>query len=137
MSVAIVSISGSNTSASPVKGPAAAAQTGSETVAQAGSLKPDSVKLSIAGNVKLMHHQGLSNSIIAAQLGLSAKQVEDYYPTTTTASQTTAAPTAVSPESAESKTTVPVKTDATVPATPAATTASATLPQTAVKTPAA
>ena len=51
----------------------------------AATLEADSVKLSLAANIKLMHHQGLSPSIIASRLGISLKQVDSYIPGTTQA----------------------------------------------------
>ncbi len=62
------------------------------------TLKDDSVKLSMAANIKLMHHEGLSPTIIASQLGISVKQVNSYIPGITqaaaAASVSVAAPSA-------------------------------------------
>lgn len=34
----------------------------------------------MSANIKLMHHQGLSPTLIASQLGISVKQVDSYIP---------------------------------------------------------
>lgn len=59
------------------------------------AMKADTVKLSLAANIKLMHHRGLSPANIAAQLGMPLKQVDSYLPSVTqAASAATAVPSA-------------------------------------------
>lgn len=57
----------------------------------AAALKSDSVKLSMAANIKLMYHQGLSLTLIASRLGVSVKQVESYIPGVSTAASAASA----------------------------------------------
>lgn len=47
---------------------------------QLASLSGDSVKLSVAAQVKMMHHQGLSPNTISAQVGIPVSQVNSYLP---------------------------------------------------------
>lgn len=71
---------------------------------QAATLKSDTVKLSLAAHIKQMHMQGYSTSVIASQLGISAKQVATYLPSlaqAATAASTTAAATPSVPSQAE------------------------------------
>ncbi len=82
----------------------------------ASTLKDDTVKLSLAANIKLMHHQGLSPSIIASRLGVSVKQVDTYIPGATPVVSSAATEVPASPSS--STTPVPAPTNA-----PAATSA--------------
>lgn len=42
------------------------------------TLKPDTVKLSMAGQAKLLHQQGTSPAQIASSLGLKAAEVDSY-----------------------------------------------------------
>jgi hypothetical protein len=46
--------------------------------ASRATLKPDTVKLSLGGSIKLMRHNGTSPSNIAVQLGISVKDVNTY-----------------------------------------------------------
>ncbi len=46
------------------------------------TLKPDIVKLTLSAQIKLMRHQGASPAVIAAQLGMNAKQLAAYSPAT-------------------------------------------------------
>lgn len=64
---------------------AATAKTASTSTASANTatgvsnnLKDDTVKLSMAAQAKMMHRQGLSPSIIAANLGTNVAAVDDY-----------------------------------------------------------
>lgn len=57
-----------------------AARVATPSVQPATTLKADTMKLSLAANVKSMHQQGISPSVIAAQLGVSVKQVYGYIP---------------------------------------------------------
>ena len=43
----------------------------------------ETVKLSVGAQVKLMYHQGLSPTTIAAQMGMSASQLSGYLPGST------------------------------------------------------
>jgi len=65
--------------------------------APAATLKSDTVKLSLAANIKLMHHQGMSASIIASRLGVSVKQVDGYIPGSTVATPAATTPAPSSP----------------------------------------
>jgi hypothetical protein len=80
-----------------------------------GNLKEDTVKLSVAGQAKMMHRQGLSVSVIAASLGTNVASIDGYLnikvPTQT------AAPSAGSNASAETtSTSTPTPTTETAPA---------------------
>ena len=44
------------------------------------ALREDTVKISLAANIKLMHLQGMSPSVIASRLGVPVKQVDTYIP---------------------------------------------------------
>ena len=103
------------------------------------ALKPDTVKLSFAGQVKLLHRQGLSASVIASRLGSSVKNVDQYLSASTTkatapaavvpsvgsgqlSSQPVAPPgESTQPASAQPKTPVGVATKSTPAATPPST----------------
>ncbi len=62
---------------SPV--PAVAAQVTSRPTSQpAATLRPDTVKLSLTAQIKLMRHQGVSPGTIASQMGISVKQLGNY-----------------------------------------------------------
>ena len=62
---------------------ASTAKTAPETSAAApaqtsATLKPDSVKLSVAGQAKLLHQQGKSPGLIASSLGIKVADVDGY-----------------------------------------------------------
>ena len=86
-----------------------AASTG-QTDQASGNLKEDTVKLSVAGQAKQMHQQGLSASVIAANLGTSVADVDGYL-NIKVAAQATA-----------TTTTSAASTESTSTSTPAATT---------------
>jgi hypothetical protein len=84
-----------------------AAATAPPSVPSASTLIADTVKLSLAANVKLMHQQGVSPSVIASQLGISVKQVYGYIP-----GYNSAAPTASTTDSSSSDESTPAATGA-------------------------
>jgi len=60
------------------------------------TMRDDTVKISLAANIKLMHLQGMSPSVIASRLGVPVKQVDTYIPS---AAPAAAPATAVAPAS--------------------------------------
>lgn len=76
---------------------ASVAKTASTSVGAAGIAKDDTVKISVAASIKLMHHQGLSDSIIASRVGMSVKQVDTYLPSSTQTTSTAEAAAAATP----------------------------------------
>jgi hypothetical protein len=75
----------------------AAVKASTPSVQPGSTVKADTVKLSLAANIRSMYQQGISPSVIAAQLGISVKQVGGYIP-----GYNSAAPTASAPESSSS-----------------------------------
>ncbi len=75
-----------------------AAKAAAPSLQPQSTLKDDTVKLSLAANIKLMHHQGLSPSIIASRLGVSVKQVDTYIPGLQQAAAAAVAPASSNPE---------------------------------------
>jgi hypothetical protein len=69
----------------------------------ATTFKDDTIKLSLAANIQLMHHQGLSPSIIASRLGISVKQVDTYIPGAAQAAPAAVPAAASAPEAPETK----------------------------------
>lgn len=67
---------------------AGVAKAASKSVGAAGVGKDDTVKISLAASIKLMHHQGLSDSIIASRVGMSVKEVDSYLPGSTQTTST-------------------------------------------------
>ena len=57
-----------------------AARTAASVQRAPASLQSDTVKLSLAATIKQMHLQGYTLTVIAAQLGISVKQVDSYLP---------------------------------------------------------
>lgn len=74
-----------------------AAKAAAPSVQPQSTLKNDTVKLSLAANITLMHHQGLSPSIIASRLGISVKQVDTYIPGLKQAAVAAVAPVSLKP----------------------------------------
>lgn len=66
---------------------------------KSASLSRDQVKLSVAAQVKMMHHQGLNPTVIAAQMGIPVSQVNSYLPGATSAAP--AAPAAQHPAASD------------------------------------
>ncbi|HEV2485527.1 MAG TPA: hypothetical protein VGT08_08340 [Terracidiphilus sp.] len=93
--------------------PAAVVGAGVAAVEPEATLKSDTVKLSLAANIKLLHHQGMSPSGIAARLGLSVKLVDGYIPgSTSTAATAAPAIPSSSGKSTEVATAVPIESSA-------------------------
>lgn len=106
--------SGTNTATAATQiRPAAVAGAGAAAVEPAATLKSDTVKLSLAANIMLLHHQGMSPSGIAATLGVSVKQVDGYIPVSTSSAATAAPAIPTSPgKSTEVATAVPIESPA-------------------------
>jgi len=68
---------------------ASVAKAASSSVGAAGIVKDDTVKISLAASIKLMHHQGMSDSTIASRVGMSVKEVDTYLPGSTETASTT------------------------------------------------
>lgn len=70
----------SNASQAAATDKAASTRTASTatTTQASGSLRDDTVKLSIAAQAKMMHRQGLSASVIAASLGTNVASIDGY-----------------------------------------------------------
>lgn len=96
--ISIAAASGGNASSAATQiTSTAAVKASTPSVQPASTVKADTVKLSLAANIKSMYQQGISPSVIAAQLGVSVKQVGGYIP-----GYNSAAPTASAPESSSS-----------------------------------
>lgn len=99
----------SNASQAAATDKAASTRTASTatTTQASGSLKDDTVKLSIAAQAKMMHRQGLSASVIAASLGTNVASIDGYLNikvATQTASTTSTASTSTSTTAATTET---------------------------------
>jgi hypothetical protein len=120
-----VAASGANAASAAVQpNPASAAQKDTQSVQPAAALKADTVKLSLAANIKLLYHQGRSPSAIASTLGISVKQVNGYIP-----GASSTIPTAATPQAAPVDTSMPAAATASNEA-PASQTPAPQLPAT-------
>jgi hypothetical protein len=85
-----------------------------------GGFKDDTVKLSLAAQAKMMHRQGLSPAVIAANLGTNVKTVDSYL--NLTASTTAALAAATSTTGSTSTTSTGTTSTGTTGTTSTATT---------------
>ncbi len=77
-SMAISNVAASTATTQTASAPKAAATPTETTTQNAAVLKPDTVKLSAAGQAKMMHRQGQSPAVIAAALGTNVTSVDGY-----------------------------------------------------------
>lgn len=126
MAMAISNIATSNTAASSNTEQlhsASNAKAASTSVGAAGVVKDDTVKISVAASIKLLHHQGLSDSIIASRVGMSVKEVDTYLPSSTQTSPTVVAAVAATPSgSVAAAKAAPASTSGSADTAPAAST---------------
>jgi hypothetical protein len=132
-SIGLTSALSNISNAAQVASTASTASVQRDSTATAGhasaTLKDDTVKLSLAGQVKLMHRQGQSAALIAASLGTNVAAVDGYLgikvaaqaSTTPAASDTSTASSSASEPAAQTQTESPAATGSSSAAEPVAT----------------
>jgi predicted transcriptional regulator len=135
-SSALGSLSNAAQATSTAKTASANETSTTETSQTNSGLKEDTVKLSLAAQVKLMHRQGQSASVIASSLGTSVTAVDGYLniKVATQASATTTTPETSTESASTSTPTATTETNSSGTSTSSKTTAAASTAQAATVT---